>query len=298
VPGLQSRIAAVRARVLAAAGDASAAMTTMETALDRLPTTGVPLLRATLLLDLVRLHDQAGNRAAATVEAGRATAALAELDVVVVADDLALLDRLGVAAPGTGNLTARHTAILSTEDRCWVVAWADTRVRLSDTKGLRYLAELLRNPGVERHALDLVDRVEGVSPGPMALDRRHLGDAGDLLDARARTAYRHRIEALRSEIDDALETGVEEHAEVLQGELDQLVGQLAQAFGLGGRSRQASSACERARLNVTRALRAATAKLREAMPEAGTALDRRLRTGLYCAYEPEDGDDVRWVVQS
>jgi hypothetical protein len=132
----------------------------------------------------------------------------------------------------------------------------------------------------------------------MALDRRYLGDAGDLLDTRARTAYRHRIEALRSEIDDALETGAEEHTGVLQGELDLLVGQLAQAFGLGGRSRQASSACERARLNVTRALRAATAKLREAMPEAGTALDRRLRTGLYCAYEPEDGDDVRWVVQS
>ncbi|MBA3955600.1 MAG: hypothetical protein H0X58_02935 [Acidimicrobiia bacterium] len=57
--------------------------------------------------------------------------------------------------------------------------------------------------------------MEGVAPGPMALDRRYLGDAGDLLDTRARTAYRHRIEALRSEIDDALETGAEEHAEVL-----------------------------------------------------------------------------------
>ncbi|MDQ4069053.1 MAG: hypothetical protein M3203_06225, partial [Actinomycetota bacterium] len=73
--------------------------------------------------------------------------------------------------------------------------------------------------------------------------------------------------------------------------------QLAQAFGLGGRSRRASSAAERARLNVTRALRAATAKVAGALPEAGTALDRRIRTGLYCAYVPDDGDDVRWVVQ-
>ena len=76
------------------------------------------------------------------------------------------------------------------------------------------------------------------------------------------------------------------------------MGQLARAFGLGGRSRRASSASERARLNVTRALRAATAKLSEALPEAGTVLDERLRTGLYCAYEPGDGDDVRWLVQS
>ena len=298
VPGLQARVAAVRARVLAAAGDIAAAIGSLETALDNLPATGVPLVRATLLLELVRLHDRAGNRAAAKVEARRAAAVLAGLDVVLAAGDVALLDRFGVAAPTNGNRTALRTATLSREDRCWVVACSNTRARLSDTKGLRYLAELVASPGVERHALDLVDRVEGVAVAEAGLDRRQLGDAGELVDARARTAYRHRIEALRAEIDDALESGAEERAEVLQAELDQLVGQLAQAFGLGGRSRKASSASERARLNVTRALRAATAKLGEALPEAGTVLDQRLRTGLYCAYEPDPGDDVRWVVHS
>jgi hypothetical protein len=63
---------------------------------------------------------------------------------------------------------------------------------------------------------------------------------------------------------------------------------------LGGRARRASSAAERARLNVTRALRAATGKVSEALPEAGAVLDRRLRTGLYCAYEPDVDDEVRW----
>ncbi|HWC11786.1 MAG TPA: hypothetical protein VG455_11240, partial [Acidimicrobiales bacterium] len=241
---------------------------------------------------------QAGNRAAARVEAARAAAALAGLDVVVPAADVALLDRMGVAAPTTGNFTARYTATLTREDRGWTVACRDTRARLPDTKGLRYLAELVGSPGVERHALDLVDRVEGVAAGEPGLDRRHLGDAGEVLDGRARTAYRHRIEALRAEIDDALEGGADEPAERLQAELDQLVGQLAQAFGLGGRSRRASSAAERARLNVTRALRAATARVGEALPEAGSVLDRRLRTGIYCAYEPAEGDEVRWLVQS
>ena len=298
VPGLQARIVAARARVLAASGDRPAAIGLMETALDRLPAAGVPLLRASLLVDLARLHDRVGNRAAAKVEAGRAAAALVGLDVVLPADDAALLDRLGAAAPMARNRAAPHTATLTRDDRGWVVACSDTRARLSDSKGLRYLAELLRNPGVERHALDLVDRVEGVALGESGLDRRHLGDAGELVDSRARTAYRHRIEALRADIDEALEIGAEDRAEALQAELDELVGQLAQAFGLGGRSRRKSSAPERARLNVTRALRAATAKLSEALPEAGTALDRRLRTGLYCAYEPHEDDDVRWVVHS
>jgi len=297
VPGLQARVAAARARVLAATGEVAAAIATIETALDRLPATGVPLLRASMLLGLVRLHERAGNRAAATVEAGRAAAALAGLDVVLPAADIALLDRVGVAAPNAGARTAAHTATLRREDRGWVAACGTTRTRLRDTKGLRYLAELLRNPGVERHALDLVDRVEGVGADEGAVGRRRLGDAGELLDARARSAYRHRIEALRSEIDDAFATGAEERAHALQGELDELVGQLATAFGLGGRARRAASAAERARVNVTRALRAATATLGEALPEAGTVLDRRLRTGLYCAYEPDDSDEVRWIVQ-
>ena len=153
-----------------------------------------------------------------------------------------------------------------------------------------------RNPGVERHALDLVDRVEG-RPADSGVDRRRLGDAGELIDSQARAAYRHRIEALRAEVDDALESGLDDRAEARQAELDQLVAQLAAAFGLGGRARRAASAAERARLNVTRALRAAIAKLAQALPEPGTALDRRLRTGLYCAYEPAD-DGVRWVVRS
>lgn len=298
VAGLQTRVAAVRARVLAAAGDIADAISTLEATLDRLPPAGVPFLRATLLVELVRLHDGAGNRAAARVEAGRAAAAMAGLDAVLQPDDVALLERVGVPANATPNAKAQRTATLRREDRGWVVACCDIRCRLADTKGLRYVAELVRSPGVERHALDLVDRVEGVAVGELAVDRRQLGDSGELVDAKARTAYRHRIEALRTEIDDALDSGAEDHAQALQAELDQLVGQLTQAFGLGGRSRRASSAAERARLNVTRALRAATARVSEALPEAGYALDQRLRTGIYCAYEPDDSDDVRWSVQT
>jgi tetratricopeptide (TPR) repeat protein len=298
VSGLQARVAAVRARVLAAAGNLGDAIGTMEAALDTLPPAGVPLLRATLLVDLVRLHDRAGNRAAAKVEADRATAALAGLDIVLPAGDVALLERVGEPTGVRRRDPIRRTATLGRDDGRWVLACDDIRCRLTDTKGLRYLAELVRSPGVERHVLDLVDRIEGVGVGAMAVDRRQLGDAGELVDANARTVYRHRIEALRAEIDDALDGGAEDHAEALQAELDQLVGHLAQAFGLGGRSRRASSAVERARLNVTRALRAATARVREVLPEPGLVLDQRLRTGMYCAYEPEEHDDVRWSVQT
>jgi hypothetical protein len=186
---------------------------------------------------------------------------------------------------------------LTGDGRWWEAACGATSVRLPDTKGLRYLALLVAGPGVERHVLDLVDHVEGVAPADEGIDRRKLGDAGDAADGRARADYRRRVEALRGEIDEALTAGDDARAEARQGELDAVVRQLAQAFGLGGGSRPMSSAAERARLNVTRAVRSATAKLADALPGAGAALDRRVRTGVYCAYEPRPEDEVRWIVQ-
>ena len=110
-----------------------------------------------------------------------------------------------------------------------------TSVRLPDTKGLRYLAELVARPGVERHVLDLVDRVEGVGAAT-ASDRRTLGDAGEVLDARARAAYRRRIEAAAgARSTTPSPPASSRRPRPSQAELDQLVAQLAQAFGLGGR---------------------------------------------------------------
>ena len=81
-----------------------------------------------------------------------------------------------------------------------------------------------------------------------------------------------------------------------QEELDRFVSELAAAFGLGGRERHVGSVPEKARLNVTRALRAAIGKIAEVVPVAAGALDRDVRTGLYCAYEP--AGEPRWIVQS
>jgi hypothetical protein len=130
------------------------------------------------------------------------------------------------------------------------------------------------------------------------VDRHRIGDAGAVSDAASRAAYRRRVADLRDEVEDALDAGDDARAERAQSELDALVAELARAFGIGGRDRRAASAAERARLNVTRALRAALAKLVDALPEAGPVLDRRVRTGTFCVYEPAVDDEALWSVQS
>jgi tetratricopeptide (TPR) repeat protein len=291
VPALSARVAATRARALAASGTIGEAVALVESALHALPETRLPLLQAALLVDLARLHESAGDLVAARFEAARATAAFSALDVVISPADAALLARL--KSPSATPRT--RTATLVAHGSGWTIAFDAARGRVGGSKGMSYLAELLRSPGAERHVFDLVDTIEGVSAE--GIDRRRLGDAGRMLDGRARAAYRRRIEDLRSEVEEALEIGAVERAETLQEDLDRLVAELGRAFGLSGRERVASSAAEKARLNVTRALRAAVGRVQALVPEAGDALDRGLRTGMYCAFEPEPGESVHWIVQ-
>jgi hypothetical protein len=116
-----------------------------------------------------------------------------------------------------------------------------------------------------------------------------------MLDDQAKAAYKRRIVDLREEVDEADAFGDDERAERARAEIDALVAELARAVGLGGHDRVAASAAERARLNVTRALRAAIARIGEAVPDLGRHLDRRVRTGVFCAYEPTPEDSVPWT---
>ena len=78
----------------------------------------------------------------------------------------------------------------------------------------------------------------------------------------------------------------------LRHERESLIAELSRATGLGGKSRPAGSSAERARLNVTRTLRHAIKHLEDAVPALAAHLDRSIRTGNFCAYEPDD--EVTW----
>jgi hypothetical protein len=136
--------------------------------------------------------------------------------------------------------------------------------------------------------LDLVGAETGP---PMALR-----DAGELLDDRAKTAYRRRLAEIEADIEQAraLEDDVREVQ--ADAERDFLVGELARAVGLGGRDRRAASDSERARSGVTRAVRQAIARIGEHHPQLGEHLTRTVRTGTYCAYAPDPGASAAWLV--
>lgn len=119
-------------------------------------------------------------------------------------------------------------------------------------------------------------------------------DAGAVLDAEAKEAYRRRLAEIDDDIDEARALGDAERAAQAEAEHDVLVRELSRAFGLGGRERLAGSASERARAGVTRAIRQAMARIAEHHPPLGEHLDRTIRTGTYCAYDPDPRAPVVW----
>ena len=74
--------------------------------------------------------------------------------------------------------------------------------------------------------------------------------------------------------------------------------ELSAAVGLGGRDRRAASAAERARVNVTRALRREIRRIADEDAGLGRELETTVRTGTFCAYEPDPRRPVAWEVDA
>jgi hypothetical protein len=166
----------------------------------------------------------------------------------------------------------------------WVLEAGDECARLRNSRGLHYLRALLAVPRREIRALDLAAGGAGLAASGM----------GPALDAAARNAYRARLEAVAAQLDAADRTGDRAAAEEIDAERHAVLAELRRAVGLGGRSRMASPEAERARVNVTRTLRATIERIAPAAPRAAAHLRASIRTGAACRYDPAPGGPSRW----
>jgi pimeloyl-ACP methyl ester carboxylesterase len=193
---------------------------------------------------------------------------------------------------------ASPQAVFRREGDYWTVSWRGNLVRLKDSKGLHYIAYLLANPASEVLACELAaagtatgNQRASIDPGGTAAN---LGDAGALLDAKAREQYRRRIGELREELAEAVQFNDTLRAARLRSELESLRDQIVAAVGLGGRNRKAAAHTERARLMVTKAIKAAVAKIRASDPSLGRYLATSIKTGNCCAYDPGPAPRISW----
>jgi tetratricopeptide (TPR) repeat protein len=213
----------------------------------------------------------------------------------------ALADALGftVLAARLGDGGATHTAApdtacleaqLQREGDYWTVAFGGVTSRVKHNRGLDYIALLIAADGQELLALQLA------SDGADEAGVGDPGDAGPVLDAAAKAAYRARLQALREKLEEAESWNDPGRATRAREEMEAIASQLIEGVGLGGRDRRAASARERARVAVTRAIKRAIQKIEADNPALGHHLRNAIRTGAYCAYDPEPAARVAWRV--
>jgi hypothetical protein len=234
---------------------------------------GAPAFAARARIELAHVLHAVGDETAARRLARHAAAVADELGLDVVRDRAAAL------------LTLKHrpTAALRRTDKVWTLTFDGRSAQLPDAKGLHDLAALLAVPGQEISALQLVGAAEPDT------------GADELLDQKARAAYKSRLMELESEIDSADERGDARRGDRLRIERQALIAELAHASGLGSRVRRLGDLGERARSTVTARIRYALRRIDDVHPDMAAHLRASVTTGHSCAYRPER--PVHWHVE-
>ena len=166
----------------------------------------------------------------------------------------------------------------------WLVGHGGDEHPVPARRGFEHLHALVSRPRTDLTALDLAGGATTVQQGGL----------GELADARALAAYRHRLQEIDDELDDADAAGDQARGEELAAERAALLAELRGATGLGGRPRTTGSTEERARVTVRKAVAAAIDAVHSVDPVLARHLTTYVRTGLHCRYEPDPDAPVEW----
>nr|QEO73677.1 hypothetical protein [uncultured bacterium] len=184
---------------------------------------------------------------------------------VAIADAVAMgmTERAAHWATARDGLAGRIS--IRRESGWWIVSHQSREVRVEDLVGMRYLARLVAQPGVEVPALELVG---GQDSGNQSV-----------MDSSARAAYLSRIRDLRAQLE-------ENPTAQLEAELEALLSHLERETGFGGRTRNFAGPAERARTAVRKAIRRAIGAIATTAPATADALGDAVTTGYRCSYQP------------
>ena len=153
---------------------------------------------------------------------------------------------------------------------------------MPDLKGLHYLRHLLQRPGQDAAAARLAAAARGHA-GSMLSEN----SAGEIIDRQALAAYRTRLRDIDGELAEADSWADEGRLSRLRLEREALLDQVAAAAGLSGRRRRFSSADERAKVAVRKAIAASLTRIEQQDPALARLLHDGARTGASCRYDPD-----------
>lgn len=163
----------------------------------------------------------------------------------------------------------------------WEVAYEETRTSIKDINGMTYIHILLSHPNNEFRAFDVAQMAEGRG------GEHYQDDGGEVADHEYLMKYGEKINHLKERLEEAITFGRHEDQELLEAELENLLGFEPQLKGQGGRARRTNSTTERSRNIVRKAVNRALESIREKAPELHHHLKNSVQLGTRCVYRPD-----------
>lgn len=227
-------------------------------------------------------HDEAASLYTAAIAAGA---------------DMGLTARVSAWAAELATVGTRRRPVaavagrLERLDGAWRVEIDGRSATVDHSVGMGHLAELVSRPDTDLAAVELSAGVTGEATVPMS-------NGAPALDAQAVADYRQRLGELDRELDVADLLGDAARAQRAAEERGFLLDCLRRDTGLAGRARRVSDDTERCRMRVSKAIRRAIGRVREADEVLGRALESRIRTGHVCRYDTDPGQPIDWTVRT
>ncbi len=169
----------------------------------------------------------------------------------------------------------------SNQDGIWMIEYEGQNCQLPEVKGFFDLTKMLANPRTPFHCAELMGSSIDMEGTPV-------------LDEKSKKAYQDKIVGLQKDIREAESHHDYGRSSQLQEEYQTLLDHLSSALNVKGQSRKKGHTVEKARSAVTWRIRHAIAKIEEVHPQLGKHLSNSIKTGTFCAYEPEK--DIEWIV--
>ncbi len=228
---------------------------------------------------------RAGDAAAAGM-LSEARDIAATLDLPALTSEI---ERAAAGVPSAALPERRRRVRLERKGDVWELRTGARSSLLKARRGLDHLVRLLAEPGREFHVMDLAADGRGVAESATPSEA--------LFDERTKRELGERLADLREELAEAEANEDLGRAEKARAEIEAIGAHVRRAVGLGGRDRGHAGDAERARAAVTKALRAAIRQIGEHEGELAAELERAVRTGAFCRYEPIGAAAIEWEIR-
>lgn len=189
----------------------------------------------------------------------------------------------------------------------WIIQYKGEESLIKNAKGVKYIAHLLDHQGKEIDALKLIEIIPTEKSEYSKMGQNQFDDYGltsshdvsgtdqEVIDDKAMSAYKERLDDLRTELAEAERDDNIGLAAHHKEEIASIFDVLKKTLNNKGKSRKFPNHNERVRQAVSKAIHGTMKKFKETCPILHAHLDKAISTGNQCKYVPNE--PTKWTIE-